>query len=438
MAKEVKIPVRAEGAEKAQADLKKTGQAVKEVGEAGKASAAGTREATGAVQEQAGAQSRAGRAIKDTTEAIGAAEKAWIALRAVLGFVNPAIGRVVMLAKSVAGAIKASTAALVGLIGAGLAITGVIVFFERLNDKIAETKRRTDELIERWAKLRGQFGDVQETMADVLQRFGALTPATEKAAGEMRRRLERAGFKPATVAAISPLAVMEGLSPADAALAAQLQVMGARFEEPGDIRKVLDRMRKQAPDKVPAAQRQIEELAKTETGKKRRAIAAGQPLGGVQYTAEERAYWGLAASGAIGEEVSLADFRRNVDEARRLTEGLRRLKERGAIGMERRHVYPDELWGGRSLIFEPDIQKRLRELQGPMILGVIQREQGRERAAQQPFLGALPGGSVEVPTVVYYHDDRTVNQGVVYNSLGMVEDPWHRDPELLQMGPGAP
>ena len=57
----------------------------------------------------------------------------------------------------------------------------MVGFFQSIRDQINKTRIDADKLVERIAKLRDEFADAQSTMAATLQRFGALTPETEKA-----------------------------------------------------------------------------------------------------------------------------------------------------------------------------------------------------------------------------------------------------------------
>lgn len=103
MSKDARIRVGVEGAEKAKGDLKGVRGQVDDLGEAGKKSAAGTREASAAAKDFAGAQEQAGQAAKDTAEGIDAFDKKGSrAARQIVTLFNPAFAGIIAIIQDVA------------------------------------------------------------------------------------------------------------------------------------------------------------------------------------------------------------------------------------------------------------------------------------------------------------------------------------------------
>ena len=210
-------------------------------------------------------------------------------------------------------------------------------------------------------------------------------------------------------------------------------MQGAPFKKPGDIGKTLESLRKEKPQVLVDAQRQIDELERTHAAALRRAGAAVQALGAVQFAPERLAREALIAGGLLEEDVTEQGFRKRLDEVQRLRAARDAMRRKKAIGVERREVYPDEIWGGRSLIFEKDIEKRLTELRGHELLRALnlgsELVEGIRGAAVQPGKGAeIPAETraaaergAQTPTITQNIINNTINQGTVirYDEYGM-------------------
>jgi len=461
MAKEVKVPVRVEGSEKAQGELKKTGQAVKGVGAAGAQAAKGTAQATVATKAHTAAHGKAKPAIKGTAKAVNQFDdSAKTALTGILGQFNPMLASLGNIAVDVAKGVTKISRALIGMLGIGAAVAGGVILFQKFREGIRRTIEDADRLEKRIQKLRDSFKEPQERMAATLQRFNALTKETEEASGTYRRRLERRrGFARETAVAIAPLAVLDQLTLQEAELAAQLAVQGVSFEKPGDIRKTLDELRKRHPQILADAQRQIELMQPTQTITKRRARAGGQPVGAVRYTPEEFAREELIGAAVIPEDMTLQDFRKRVNEARRLRGLLDHMRQTGKQWVARTKAHPETGtgwgWWKRYLpITQGGIERDLARLPATAWVPTVEKW---ERRGDEPLAEpSLPSGPVEVPESVRAAGVRgaqvpiavnnitqnftTVNQGTAYN-LDKYGMPWTRaplTPGIIERGAGMP
>ena len=252
--------------------------------------------------------------------------------------------------------------------GALAAVGAVSAVINRVKTEMAELRKEQEAIAKNAREMKAEFLGPQEQMAAVLQRFGGLTPETEAASGEMRRRLERnAGFDRGQATAVSPLAVLSGMSVEDTELAAQLLVSGVQFDSPDEMQKAVARLKSQ-PEALAGVQRQIQTLPLTEKGKRVRAAAAAQPYGAVRQTETELAFETARGAGAIGTDVSFEQFKERLDEAERLIQAIGGLIRTKAAAVRRRDVYPDEAigWGptGEDLLTRDDLQDRLNEIHG--------------------------------------------------------------------------
>jgi|GEM_PF-3723750 len=376
---------------------------------------------TDGLVELTDAHKKAAPAIKQTAQATNQFDdSAKTAITGILGQFNPMLASMANIGVDVAKGIKGISGALLGMVGAGAAIAGVIAFFQSIRNEIQKTKKEAEEFQQQIDKIRDKFTTSQERMATTLQSYNALTPETEKAAGEMRRRMERAGFARDTAEKTAPMAVMGGLDFSEAKLAAQLGVTGAQFDKPSDIRPTIDKLRETKPNMIADAERQIAALSKTQTAIKRRIAAGPQPVGAVQHSAEELTREGLIGAGTIPEDMPLADLRALLDEAENLANALKHMEDKGVIGVERRHAYPAEAWGGESLITRQKVRERMREIRGHQLLRARDIAKGAEFSPSEDIPSRIPqaaerGAQVaEAVQQITNHYNTTITQGTVH------------------------
>ncbi|MFH1730335.1 MAG: hypothetical protein ABIF82_01640 [Planctomycetota bacterium] len=222
------------------------------------------------------------KAAGSTEELTKQKEKLGAAVRVMGGQFSGAVGDVGGLVELLMSGQRAA----IGFGGALAGLTAVISVVGYIRAEFAKLREEQEKLDESYKTLKTSFAGASDAMGDTLQRYGALNAETEKAAGNIRRQIERAGFKRETAVTVAPLAAMEQMTADEAILAAQLQAMGVALE-PGQVKKTIAELQQRRPGVIAGAREQIAALGETEVGGRRRFITKAQRFGAVERTPEE-------------------------------------------------------------------------------------------------------------------------------------------------------
>jgi len=174
--------------------------------------------------------------------------------------------------------------AVIGLAGALAALGAVVGVVQHVRAEFQKLREEQERIDQTYQKMKQGFMDTSLAMAETLQKTGTLTDETWQASQSLFKALT-ARFGRDVARQIAPLAAMEGVSGQEAALAAQLQLMGARFE-PGEMREGLAKLSAEKPEAVAAALAQIARLPE-EIARQRVVSAEAIPGGLPRSTPEE-------------------------------------------------------------------------------------------------------------------------------------------------------
>lgn len=276
------------------------------------------------------------------------------------------------------------------VVGFGAALAGLtagIAIIQKIRAELAALVKEQEEAVDQLEKTKAAAEGAQDSMLETLRRFAAATPRNEDAVGEMRRQIERQGFTRGQATSLAPFAVLEGLTPGQAALAAQLDVMGFNFEKPGDIGATIDFLRENRPDVLKVAEEQVASFQQTQVGMGRIAKAEAQPHGAVAVPPVERTRRALIESGVIPKSTTAGTFGTMAKAAQRNKERLDKLLEiqRGIEeGKKRGEVFMDDVMLAAQITAAEDA---FDGVQNAIVLR-LQRE--RARGTTAPPVRSVP------------------------------------------------
>ncbi len=224
MAKDVKIPVKVDGAQQASSDLAQTGRAVENLGRSGKKAAAdlqGLKPGITPEQQQADeAAFKAWREQERHIENVGAktkdASKATAlfgsdvkqAANALLGFVNPALAETASRAAEASGGLKSMGPGLISLAGGALVLEGIAALWREVAAAAQAAEEAQKRAVAAARESRDAFLQRQQSIAEALHEAGVFGAAPE--AGRAAERIQRT----------------KGVSPELADFAAKAQAIG--------------------------------------------------------------------------------------------------------------------------------------------------------------------------------------------------------------------
>jgi len=457
MAKEVKVPVRVEGSEKAQSELKSTGQAVKGVGAAGAQAAKGTGQATVATKAHTAAHGKAQPAIKGTAKAVNQFDdSAKTAMTGILGQFNPMLASLGNIAVDVAKGISKMTLALGGMVAAGVAISGLVWLFRTMR----AGAQAAEEALEKATKAREKFAQKQQEpaqrIAADLQQAGAYSVANFEKAYLAYIDIMNEGVEKTKAAALATPTMLAGLKPWQAARVAAAPVEPETKEQARKAFEELQAKQKTRVEVAAAAERAKESpagraaiaeaaLAYRELGKQPRFL---EKVTGISHDA-------ILLAKAI--ELGLADTETSIEQVDELLKKYGELqRERGRLARPRPgvHVAPGVAVGAGgigplSARRITQVDKEIEALQPLLDLSETLKQAGiadttgkvRDIARPESLPSFSPEGfspETRQVTVNISNNQTTINQGTVLDAQGVLVRPEAITPEIIERGAGMP
>ncbi len=213
MAKKVGIPVEVEGGPKAQQDLRRTGQAVEDLGKSGKKAASGLEELKRArvTPEQQRADEAAFHAWRQQEEAAAGAAKqtkkageqtrlfaddAKTAASALLSAFNPALGAAVNLAADLVKGLRSINPVLLLITAAAAVFTGIASMISAAAQRADDFRKSLDAARDAMKRLREEAAGDQKSLADMLAEAGVTGGAAQANATVNRLREQRGIERP--------------------------------------------------------------------------------------------------------------------------------------------------------------------------------------------------------------------------------------------------